>query len=143
MDIKKKEFNRPSDLTEVEPHGSIAPEIAPPTGILSGNWVNVDPATRSIVRVNFAGTGVSLKVHAYGACSPTPCDWGAVTAHSYAANVSSAVTIAFTATYTTSFSQIVLAGHVSRGLLTVDSFTRFTDGSSRSDYTSHDTFHHG
>jgi hypothetical protein len=44
--------------------------------LYAGSWVNDDPATRDVVRVDISASGSTLTVHAYGACSPTPCDWG-------------------------------------------------------------------
>ncbi|MDO9707672.1 hypothetical protein [Paracraurococcus lichenis] len=57
---------------------------APP---LQGTWVNQDPDTGGIVRVDLhylggcddTGSGpsqVSVVLHMWGRCTPTPCDWG-------------------------------------------------------------------
>ncbi|MEV4641263.1 hypothetical protein AB0J80_28365 [Actinoplanes sp. NPDC049548] len=60
-------------------------------GVEYGDWVNADPATRSIVRAQLRDcqpvttcTGdictitydAGWSMHLFGACSPTPCDWG-------------------------------------------------------------------
>ena len=106
---------------------------------LLGTWNNTDHATRNIVRVVIAKSGAGITVHAYGACSPTPCDWGAVAGLDYASSVSSSPAVAFSAQYKFSFSQVVLVGHLQGKNLLIESFTHFTDGSGRSDYYSTDT----
>jgi hypothetical protein len=42
-----------------------------------GDWVNVDPATRGMTRLEITETGDgSASFHGYGRCHPTDCDWG-------------------------------------------------------------------
>jgi hypothetical protein len=106
---------------------------------LLGTWNNVNHATRDIVKIVIASSGTGITVHAYGACSPTPCDWGAVAGLDYAASVSSSPAVAFSAQYRFSFSQVILVGHLQGKNLLVESFTHFTDGSGRSDYYITDT----
>ena len=59
-----------------------------------GNWSNIDRNTRGITRVDVkffcqdqvlngvpcCPTGDPYRVHLYGSCSPSDCDWGEVTA---------------------------------------------------------------
>ncbi len=54
-------------------------DIATQTPLL-GIWANVDPETRGATRlVNTEEVG-RLFIRAYGACFPTDCDWGSVSA---------------------------------------------------------------
>jgi len=46
------------------------------TGVLDGDWQNVDPNTRGIVEIVIAGR----KVHPFGACHPSACDQGVIKA---------------------------------------------------------------
>jgi len=59
-----------------------------------GNWVNTDPNTRGITRIQLRFVcqdqilngepyppGPPWYVHLYGKCHPTDCDWGEVGAH--------------------------------------------------------------
>ena len=46
----------------------------------NGTWVNIDPATNDIVRLEISSSGNTINVHWFGACSPTPCDNGTVSA---------------------------------------------------------------
>jgi hypothetical protein len=103
-------------------------------------WTNIDPATRDIVKIVIAASGTAISVEAFGACSPTPCDWGSVPGLIYAANVSASKAVAFSAGYTFSFATVILVGHHAGKHLVVESFTQFTDGSGRSNFRSTDTF---
>jgi len=106
---------------------------------LVGTWNNINHATRDLVKIVIAAAGTGITVHAFGACTPTPCDWHTVSGLAYAANVSSTVAVAFSAQYRFSFSEVILVGHLKGEELLVESFTHFTDGSGRDDYYSTDT----
>jgi hypothetical protein len=130
----KHEYMTPSQMVE-----SAATAAAVTAAPLAGTWNNVNTATRDIVKVVIAAAGSGIKVDAFGACSPTPCNWGNVAGLAYAANVSSSPAVAFSAQYKFSFSQVILVGHLQGKNLILESFTHFTDGSGRSDYYSTDT----
>jgi len=120
-------------------HVAQKPEVqAAPEGTagLVGTWENCDPATRGLVRIVIAASGGGITVHAFGACVPTPCDWGPVPGLSYAADVSSSTSVAFSANYKFDFVETILTGVLDRGSLVVESFEHFVDGSGRSDYYS-------
>src|SRR5262245_45411445 len=53
-----------------------------------GHWINVNAHPRGIDKMGIRQIGLPLKVHPYGACSPTDCDWGAVEPVVYATSVS-------------------------------------------------------
>jgi hypothetical protein len=47
----------------------------------AGNWHNVDPNTNDVPLMTFQPTSpTSGRLHMEGACTPTNCDWGTVTA---------------------------------------------------------------
>jgi len=106
----------------------------------TGTWKNADPNTRGITRLTITGNGNALKMQAWGKCTPQDCDWGEVTAYPYAPDVSSGIeqnAQAVSATFNTSFSQtLVIVRPLSRSSLRAETYTRFTDGSGRSNYTS-------
>jgi hypothetical protein len=130
----KHEYMTPSQI--VEGAAKAAAVTATP---LLGTWNNVNPATRDVVKVVIAAAGSGIKVDAFGACSPTPCNWGNVAGLAYSASVSSSAAIAFSAQYKFSFSQVILTGHLQGKNLIIETFTHFTDGSGRDDYYSTDT----
>lgn len=112
----------------------------------AGNWVNTDPNTRSITRVevqfichdvilNGTPPGPSYYVHLYGKCHPTDCDWGKVSA----TRLSSGNLYAF---YDQGFAKRHVYLKMSQyraGQLWVAIKTDFTDPN-RADYESQDWF---
>jgi hypothetical protein len=131
----EQEFRAPSHVLA---GGVCAAAVVSPAS-LAGTWANVDPATRGLVKVVIAGRGSAITVDAFGACLPTPRNWGVVAGLAYASNVSTIPAIAFSAQYTLSFSHVILIGHLVGEELFVESFTQFTDGSGRSNLYSADT----
>jgi hypothetical protein len=107
-----------------------------------GNWVNVDPNTSGVTKLNineFSLFGIRIiSVRAWGKCSPTDCDWGTVGATAYAPGVSSNLETtarALTATYNPGFAvKSVVIRPVRGGRLQADIYTKFTDGSGRTNY---------
>lgn len=138
----KPEFRAPADVLpdEIQRLGLPATfKVAAITPAqLAGTWVNCDHATRGLVRLMIAASGHEITVHGFGACSPTPCDWGVVNGLAYAANVTATPAVGFTAMYNFGFKQTIVVGHLLNGALIVETFDHFTDSSGRSDYYSQD-----
>ena len=133
---EKHEFLAPSHLPvgkESEGGVAVALEAVNPNPLV-GTWVNTDTHTRDIVKVTIALKAPEITVHAWGACTPTPCDWGTVPGMVYANNVSSTPAVAFTATYKFGFAQVTVVAHIEGTQLILENFTHFTDNSGRSDY---------
>jgi hypothetical protein len=137
---EKRNFNVPLEQPE-KIKAKLAPgEKALDLGALVGSWQACDRNTRSLVRVDLAKKGNDLTVHAFGACHPTPCDWGTVEGIAYAESVSDNQAIAFTALYRFSFKDAIVTGLLDQGTLIVETFNRFKDGSGRSNYYSRGYF---
>jgi len=109
----------------------------------AGNWKNVDSNTRGITTLEIAVSGTTVRVHAWGSCTPQDCDWGTVQAIAYAPNVSSSLAAtanAMTAVFITNFNQTTLVITPLPGnVLQVQSFTHFT-ADNRTDYFNVYTF---
>lgn len=41
-----------------------------------GDWLNEDPDTAGITRIEITQNGNELGAHEWGACTPEDCDWG-------------------------------------------------------------------
>jgi hypothetical protein len=108
---------------------------------LAGTWFNTDKKTRGIAMLTLSHDGDDLKVRAFGACDPSPCDWGEVRGVAFSSGVGSAEGMAFTALYDFGFMETFLAVYLKGGILVLDSFNNFKDGSGRSDYFSREFFH--
>jgi len=138
----KHEYLAPAQIleAEVERLGIPKPQLplVPLADQLLGTWVNCNHQTRSLVRLVIEPVGQEVTLHAFGACSPNPCDWLKVPGMIYEENVTSRNVIAFTGLYKFNFAQVILTGHLLEGALMVESFTHFTDSSGRSDFYSLD-----
>ena len=125
----KHEFKAPSQVFE----GNASPAIVSPATLV-GTWVNTNAQTRDLVKITITSSGNRVSIHPYGACTPSPCDWGAVTGLAYSSSVSASPAIGFTAQFNFGFSQVILVGTLNGNFLTVESFTEFTDSSGRNNY---------
>jgi hypothetical protein len=107
---------------------------------LDGDWLNVDPNTRGIVEIVVTGK----KIHPYGRCHPTDCDWGTIKAKSFASSVQSSDISKLVAKKNNGFNQVEITLSLGAdGRLRSESFTHFTDGSGRADYSAVDYFQRG
>ncbi|MDT4926909.1 MAG: hypothetical protein QOG01_4622 [Pseudonocardiales bacterium] len=121
-----------------------------PSSALLGTWVNTNSSSNSVKQVivtpNRAG---SVSVDAFGACTPTLCEWGSVPAIVYGTSVSSTTGATFQSNQrflsgSTEWSRTTLFGSVAKtsvGLrLTLRELTVFEDGSGRKNYKVTETF---
>ena len=103
---------------------------------LLGKWNCCDRNTRNLVQIVLDTKGSTLLVHVFGACSPSPCDWGVVEGIAYGDSVIATDAIAFSARYDFGFSEVIVTGLLDNGTLIVQTYTKFKDGSGRSNYYS-------
>jgi hypothetical protein len=121
-----------------------------PSAALLGTWINTNGSSNSVKQVivgpNSAG---SVSVDAFGACTPTLCEWGSVPAKVYGSSVSSTTGVTFQSNQRflsggTEWSRTTLVGKVARtsvGLrLTLRELTVFEDHSGRKNYAVTETF---
>jgi hypothetical protein len=106
-----------------------------------GTWHATDQHTPGVTRLELTGTDGVLVISARGADEPQPRDWGEAEATSYGADPGSDKAMAFTAEYEFGFLTILLAAYAKQGILVLDTFTSFRDGSGRSDYFTREFFH--
>jgi hypothetical protein len=124
---------------------ALASPVPPiPSPALFGTWANTNPATRNVVDIVIARNNEGIKVDGFGACSPTPCQWGNIPGTVFGANVSSGLGGSFEANWNFGFARTVFLGTLTESpkgpTLTVQEFTTFTDHSGRSNYTVTETF---
>ncbi len=100
---------------------------------LVGNWTNVHSSTRNVVAIDITGGITSTVAHAYGACSPSPCDWGTAVVGDEASFGRAVFTFSFAV-------KTLLILRVGSQLRVV-TVVHFTDTSGRKDYRAIDTFH--
>lgn len=121
--------------------GSAAPAGGIDVSPLLGTWWATDKATESVVEIELAERAGGFVVHAFGACAPAPCDWGERPAVAYAAAVGSRAAMAWSAVYDFGFMETILAAYMKGGILVLDTFNTFKDGSGRANYFTREFFH--
>ena len=124
-----------------------APVPPAPTAALAGTWVNTNHATRNIVDLVVATTAKGITVDGFGACSPSPCQWGRIAGTVFGPNVTAKAGTSFAAQWNFGSSRTVLLATYSAPknvpTLTVQEFTTFTDSSHRANYTVTEKFTKG
>ena len=116
------------------------PRAVDPAPLL-GTWVNFDRASRGMARLVIAASEGGMTVHAFGAGSPGPVDWGEAPGAPFADGVALHAGVAFTAAYEFPGHRVTLACYLNKRLLVVDAYTRFADGSGRAPYFARDHFY--
>jgi hypothetical protein len=118
-----------------------------PSAALAGTWVNTNHATKAMVALVVAANPKGIAVDGFGACSPTPCEFGRIPGTVFGPNVSAKVGTAFAAQWNFGFERtLVLATYgitPKAPILTVQEFVTFTDASARSNYAITETFTKG
>jgi hypothetical protein len=113
-------------------------------GQFLGTWENVNPGDRGVIRLAIAQQGAAVTVHAWGHCTPSPCDWGQVSAVVYGSDVGSTLpqqSVVVRAEFNQSFARRqVIVRPAASNQLRVEVLTQFTDNSNRSNYADSDLF---
>lgn len=120
--------------------GDASPGVVDWDGTL-GTWHNTDPETGEIQQIILSEDQGTLRIHAFGACRPALCDWGEVEATPHVAHLAGETLAGFEARYDFGFMETVLAANVKRGILVIQSYNTFKDGSGRASYFTREFFH--
>jgi hypothetical protein len=120
-----------------------SPLAANPASFL-GDWRNTDPNAAGTVELQISQVGGLYQIHGWGACEPSPCDYGTVALTFYSTGVEGGDTYYGLAVYQFDFktSYFVLE-FIAPNTLQVTEFSHFTDASGRSDYFLTETFASG
>ena len=110
--------------------------VATPLDIsnLAGVWINSNPDTNGIARMEFAEVDgkPSVRVDAIG--PDGLIDWGSATIKLCAAAPASRTTAGFTCTYDFGFAETRLQAMIMKGLIVLAQVHKFKDDSGRMDY---------
>ena len=101
---------------------------------LVGNWINSNPDTNSITRVNVFEADGKLQLQAFAVGPDGPNHWGTTTADVFAAGPASRVGAGFAATFDFGVSETRLQAMIMKGLLVLAQFHLFKDDSGRDSY---------
>jgi hypothetical protein len=107
--------------------------------MIIGGWVNEDPDTRGLTKLTVADAGANLEATAWGACTPTDCEWGAVPMHTIGTSIADTTPEQSVASWDHGFSTVFVTTHVAGSELIVERYTVFHDGSDRSNYYSQES----
>lgn len=103
-----------------------------------GTWQNTDANATGIVKIVI---DASQHIRAYGACSPNPCDYGAVDFSTYGLNTGDTNHRLGTGRWTFNFKEVILTAKLtSARVMKVEDFNRFTDTSGRQNYWMNGTY---
>ena len=107
---------------------------------LLGSWINTNPETDYISRVIIREINGTLLLHVFGANSPEPVDWGEIEATPFVAG-STQECAGFYARYAFDSVETHLAANQKLGILVVQSYTSYKDGSGRLSHYAREFFH--
>jgi hypothetical protein len=128
--MSKLQFAQICDLVETAP----IRERDIDRGALIGNWINSNPDTNSITRVNAFEANGKLQLQAFSVGPDRPTDWGTTTANVFAAGPASRTGAGFAATFDLGFADVRLQAMIMKGLLVLAQFHLFKDNSGRDSY---------
>ena len=124
------QFAQICDLVETEPiHDRDIDRSA-----LVGNWINSNPDTNSIARVNVFEADGKLQLQVFAVGPDGLFDWGTTPANVFAAGPSARAGAGFTATFDFGFAEARLQAMIMKGLLVLAQFHLFKDDSKRASY---------
>ena len=101
---------------------------------LKGVWINSNPDTNGIARMEFLESDGKLSVRVDGIGPDGLLDWGPAPVKLFAASPKSRSTAGFTCTYDFGFAETRLQAMIMKGLIVLAQFHEFKDNSGRMDF---------
>ena len=128
--MSKPQFAQICDLVETDPiHDHDVDRSA-----LVGNWINSNPDTNSIARVNVFEAEGKLQLRGFAVGPDGLIDWGTTSGNVFAAGPVSRVGAGFAATFDLGFAEVRLQAMIMKGLLVLAQFHLIKDDSGRDSY---------
>ena len=124
----KIQYAQLSDNVEPDPIKKIDPKA------LLGHWINSNPDTNSIARVNITEANGQLQLQVLAVGPDGLIDWGTASAEVFAAGPASHTGAGFTCTYDFGFAEAHFQAMIMKGLLVLAQFHIFKDESKRASY---------
>lgn len=115
------------------------------TANLVGTWVNVNPAGGIVKAVITYNALTGFKINTYGACTPTPCNHGTISATRFSKSISSNVSQALSAQYNFGFKTMLVTAQRrydfdGGAFLELENRNKFAAGDNRIDYSQTELF---
>jgi hypothetical protein len=118
------------------PRAEVPLDLSP----LVGDWINTKLDTSYLVRVLLTEQDGRLVFRGYGANEPDPIDWGEVEAVPYAAGTS-LMAGGFHAFYNLDGIETQVVANQKLGVLVLNLYTRYLDGSGRTSHFTREFYH--
>jgi len=122
------QFAQLSDHIEVDPIKHIDPKS------LLGHWINSNPDTIIIARINITEANGKLELQVFAVGPDGLIDWGIASAEVFTPNPASSTGAGFTCTYDFGFAEARFQAMIMKGLLVLAQFHTFKDDSNRANY---------
>ena len=122
------EFAQLSDHVEPDPITKIDHNA------LLGHWINSNPDTNSVARINITESNGKLQLQVFAVGPDGPIDWGTAPAEVFASGPASRTSAGFTCTYDFGFAEARFQAMIMKGLLVLAQFHIFKDDSKRASY---------
>ena len=126
--MSKPKYAQLSDLIELDPIKHIDHKA------LLGHWINSNPDTISIARINITEANGKLELQVFAVGPDGLIDWGIASAEVFAPNPASSTGAGFTCTYDFGFAEARFQAMIMKGLLVLAQFHTFKDDSNRASY---------
>ena len=122
------QFAQLSDHIECDPITKI--DLKP----LLGHWINSNPDTTSLARINITEANGQLQLQVFAVGPDGPVDWGTANAEIFASGPASSTGAGFMCTYDFGFAEARFQAMIMKGLLVLAQFHIFKDDSKRASY---------
>ena len=126
--MSKPKYAQLSDLIEIDATKSIDHKA------LLGHWINSNPDTISIARINITEANGKLELQVFAVGPDGPIDWGKANAEVFASGPASSTGAGFTCRYDFGFAEARFQAMIMKGLLVLAQFHIFKDDSKRASY---------
>jgi len=126
--MSKTQYAQLSDHIECDPITKIDPAA------LIGRWINSNPDTNSIARINITESNGQLQLQVFAVGPHGLIDWGTATADVFASGPASRTGAGFMCTYDFGFAEARFLAMIMKGLLVLAQFHTFKDDSNRAGY---------
>ncbi|MGY0216497.1 hypothetical protein ACWJJH_03800 [Endozoicomonadaceae bacterium StTr2] len=108
---------------------------------LAGQWENNNPKTGQISRIEVKLDESGLKIRCFGLLDQQEQDWGELQCETFSSNVSSSVVEGFVGNYDFGFMETQVVANVKYGVMVIQSYNKFKDGSNRNAYICREFFY--
>src|SRR5262245_9546505 len=112
----------------------------------NGQWVNQDSASSGVTRVSVTRGRGGVRVHVFGRCHPSDCDWDEANATPFASSAAGDAwrdANVLMAQYNADYARRTVILRLTRSGVDYEVFTDFTDASRRADYVERGRLEHG